>query len=830
MSSKVKSKTSRSRKSAKSQRIQVRRLTEPAQSYGPAMSRSILPGRWQINAGIFLLFILGTLALYWRDLGIGFFMIDDYGYVTDDPWIKGITLTNLRHILFSTHFANYSPVHLLSYLLDYMIAGLNPLAYHLSSNIWAGAIAGCVFLVALALTGRPIIAVVAATLFVVHPAHVEVIAWVSSRKDLVAAAFTLLSFLAYLCYRREGDKAYWWYGASVFLFLLGVAGKLSVATFPAVLLALDLFVEKRPLKGSLLDKVPYLVVGLVIALGAASAQPPTGNRPDPYVLAAALFQNLWLLTGFGSYVVFHVPPDPHKGMVLQFLAGALLLGAFAAPLLLRRRAPLTMTLIYWILFGLIPAQVLSFVHPVADRYLFFPSVAFVILIAWWAIVIGEHYGRGAVIASAVLLLLATVLWGRATMDYLSEWQDPRSVWYKAAQKSSDPDVYHMLGAQYLNLSQRLGAKPRGDRLSEKEARRLAAAIWERNPQLPALLAEWDRGQRGGPVEDVFQRHLWTLAWDAFETSLHAKGTRAIPALIYRRGVLLLDRGDLPGARKEFLAALDENKRSTVTTAREDVLCYNSLGDVASKEEDYREALRWYRMAEDEQRRADGSWVKGIDKSRERAEGIVALLPGSKAAPGKPDDPEACYFLAVRYLDAADKLGATPGGAPLPQDKAERLANDVWSSDPRLQPLLSEWKAGQHGGTVEKALQDNLRTLAWDLLERGLRTKGDRPMASLYFRRGMVLGVRGNLDGARKEFLAALDDASRETDINVQHEVIVVSHDALGVLAQTGGDYREALRWFQMAEQEQASFGGRWVADISAKRKHMEELAAKSQAP
>jgi len=821
MSLKVKSKTGRNKKSEKSRRDQVRRLTEPADSYGPTMSRPILPGGWQVNTAMFLLLMLGTLALYWRDLGIGFFMVDDYGYVTDDPWIKGITLTNLRHILFTPHFANYSPVHLLSYLLDHTIAGLNPLAYHLSSNIWAGVVAGCVFLVALALTGRRMIAVAAATLFVVHPAHVEAIAWISSRKDLVAAAFTLLSFLAYLCYRREGDKAYWWYGASVFLFLLGVAGKLSVATFPAVLLALDLFVEKRPLKRSLLDKVPFFVVGVVIALGAASVQPPTGNRPDAYVLATALLQNLWLLTGFGSYVVFHVPPDPTRGMALQFPAAVLLLAVFAAPLLLRRRAPLTMTLIYWILFGLIPAQVLAFVHPVADRYLFFPSVALVILIAWWAILIGEQRGGRWVMASAVLLLLATVLWGRATIVYLSEWQDPRSVWYKAVQKSSDADVYHMLGAQYLNLAQRLGAKPRGDRLPENQARRLAAIVWEKDPQLPALLAEWTKGQRGGQVEEVFQRHLRTLAWDAFENSLHAKGTRAIPPLYYRRGTLLLDRGDLQGARKEFLDSLDENKRWTVTTAREYVLCYNALGDVASKEEDYREALRWYRMAEDEQRKAGGTWVTGIDKSRERMEGIVALLPGSSAAPGKPDDPEACYFLAVRYLDAAEKLGVTP----LPQGKAERLANDVWSTDPRLQPLLSEWKAGQRGGPVEKAFQENLRTLAWDLLERGLRTKGDRPMASLYFRRGMVLGVRGNLDGARKEFLAALDEASRETDIDAQHEVIVVSHDALGVLAWTASDYREALRWFRMAEEEQTRFGGRWVPDISTKRQKMETLSA-----
>ena len=123
MSLKVKSKMGRNKKSEKSRRDQVRRLTEPAGCYSPTMSRPILPGGWQVNTAMFLLLMIGTLALYWSDLRIGFFIIDDYGYVTDDPWIKGITLTNLRHILFTPHFANYSPVHLLSYLLDHTIAG-----------------------------------------------------------------------------------------------------------------------------------------------------------------------------------------------------------------------------------------------------------------------------------------------------------------------------------------------------------------------------------------------------------------------------------------------------------------------------------------------------------------------------------------------------------------------------------------------------------------------------------------------------------------------------------------------------------------------------------
>ena len=79
-------------------------------------------------------------------------------------------------------------------MLDHAIAGLNAHAFHLSSNLWAGVVAGFVYLVALALTQHRRTAIAAAALFVVHPVHVEAIAWISSRKDLVAAAFVLPAF------------------------------------------------------------------------------------------------------------------------------------------------------------------------------------------------------------------------------------------------------------------------------------------------------------------------------------------------------------------------------------------------------------------------------------------------------------------------------------------------------------------------------------------------------------------------------------------------------------------------------------------------------------
>ena len=600
-----------------------RKRLEPKTS---EMSQPLLPGSWHTNLITFLLLTIATLALYAGDLRLGFFKIDDQQYVVNNPWIRGVTIENLRHILTTSYFVNYSPLHLLSYMLDHALAGLNAFAFHLSSNIWAGLVAGFVFLVALALTGRQTVAVTAGALFVVHPAHVEAIAWISSRKDLVAAALALPSLLAYLRYRQGGTTAKRWYVVSVLLFLLAVAGKLSVATFPAVFLAHDLFVERRPLKRSLLDKVPFLVAVGMIALVVASAQPSTGVHPSPDGLLAALVQNIWLLTGFGTYVIYRTPFGS-TSLLFQLISVAILIAIFVAPLLISRRVPVATVLIYWILFTLIPSQILSFAYPVADRYLFFPSVAAAVLIAWGLTTMGERLGRQGSIGAIITLVALGSMWARTTIAYVSEWRDPRSVWYPASAKSSDALVFYNLGWQYLDISAGLGKSARKPRPSEADLQRLASAIWESDPRLPALLSEWSQGQRSGAIETEFQHHLRTLAQQGFDSALSVKGRHILPDLYLRRGLLILDQDDLQGARGEFLAAVEEASRSSFTEGRQEVLVnsYNNLGIVAWRQTNYSEALHWLRLAEEEQTRSGSNWVPDLTANRKRLEAIIATL-------------------------------------------------------------------------------------------------------------------------------------------------------------------------------------------------------------
>src|SRR5438477_6098000 len=148
---------------------------------------------WFWHAGAILLLLAINLFLYFRTLPIGFLSVDDPDYVQNNRLIENFSRANLKTIVTKPYQANYAPANLLSYSVDVAAAhGKNPWAIHLSNVLWHGLAALGVYLLAFALRGEIVTATAAALLFLAHPAHVEVVAWISSRKDLVATAFGAL--------------------------------------------------------------------------------------------------------------------------------------------------------------------------------------------------------------------------------------------------------------------------------------------------------------------------------------------------------------------------------------------------------------------------------------------------------------------------------------------------------------------------------------------------------------------------------------------------------------------------------------------------------------
>jgi 4-amino-4-deoxy-L-arabinose transferase-like glycosyltransferase len=585
---------------------------------------SVLPGPWQLNVGIVCLCVLTTAALYAADLHLGFFRIDDPQYVLANPWIRGVTWEHIRQILSDPYYLNYSPLHLFSYMLDHAIAGFNAYAFHLSSNLWAGTVACFVYLVALTLTQHRPTAIAAVLLFVVYPVHVEAVAWISSRKDLIAAAFVLPSLLAYLKYRQRGAIA--WYLASLLLFLLGLLGKLSVVAFPAVLVSLDLFIERRPLSLSIADKIPFVLLAVLAAVAVQHAQPGTGAQPDISMRATSFAQGMSLLTGLGNYVLYRVPPA--NGNALAQLAGAIfLLALFVFPLLLRKRYPLTAVLIYWILFTYLPTQVLPFSYPVTDRYLFLPSVGATILIAWLVFRATDHLPKWNVAAASALVAVVSLVWLNKTVDYLSEWQDPRSVWFAAIRKSNDSHVYYELGWEYLDKSASFGAGRRNPALPVEQAKQFAALVWKNDSRLQELLSELSDDQHNGPAENAFREYLQAQAAENFGDAVAKKGEHLMPDLFLSRGVLFVDKGDMQSAKKEFLAGLNEASQLPSPEARQEALitCHYNLAVAEQGLQNAEQALSWIRMAEQEQDQLGRTVVPGLTENRQKLESKMATI-------------------------------------------------------------------------------------------------------------------------------------------------------------------------------------------------------------
>jgi hypothetical protein len=484
------------------------------------LSQSACVEKWWRHAIVLLCLLAGNLALYQGAVDLGFLSVDDPDYVVNNPYIERLSRTNLEFILTQPYTANYAPANLLSYALDVAVAGgKSARAIHFSSVLWHGAVVCLVYVLAFTIRRKLLTATAAAALFLVHPAHVEVVAWLSSRKDLVATAFAVLSMSCYLLYRRgvghapadtaeskpaalshgarkpagsrKGSRkpaaptapmaargvsrpatgqpapaakprlillppASWWYAGSLVAFLVASSAKQSVLLLPAVMLAWDLLVEKRRRWTLVADKVAFAVIAAFFGWMTWNAQPPTRQVFSPFILAGTEWSNLWLLTGLGQYVLYRPAP---KGADWGVASQVLIIGAavlvWTAPLLYLRFRQPTRAALGYWIL-------ISMVPPMVLNFLVPITDRYLFLPSVGVCILLADFTVGAAGLSRAfrtigLILLAGVglAWTVKTATYLAEWHDPRSVWYGAQLKTRNSEVSRFLGEVYHEAGDRI---------------------------------------------------------------------------------------------------------------------------------------------------------------------------------------------------------------------------------------------------------------------------------------------------------------------------------------------------------------------------------------
>jgi tetratricopeptide (TPR) repeat protein len=280
--------------------------------------------------------MLITLVCFSSAIRNDFTNWDDVDYVTQNSLVKSLSWENIKAI-FTTKsvMGNYHPLAMLSLAIDYHFNTLMPHGYHVTSIVIHLLTVALVFFFVQLLTKQPIISFMVALLFGIHPMHVESVAWVAERKDVLYVFFYFAALVAYMYYIKTNTRKVLYFVLTFLLFAFSVLSKAQAVTLPVVLLLIDYYSSRKFDKNTWLEKIPFFILAICMGWVAVSAQKETGaikDVPNNPLFERVLFAGYsfldygWKLIWPGSLSAYYPYPDkpfPVIFYVAPFVALAL---------------------------------------------------------------------------------------------------------------------------------------------------------------------------------------------------------------------------------------------------------------------------------------------------------------------------------------------------------------------------------------------------------------------------------------------------------------------------------------------------------------------------
>ena len=408
------------------------------------MDRGYCPIKFLIS--LFLIVI--TFAVFWQVNRHEFVNYDDNVYILENHHVQaGLTVKGVGWAFTSFYASNWHPLTWLSHMLDCELFGLNPKWHHLTNLIFHLANTVLLFLLLNRMTGALWKSAFVGILFALHPLHVESVAWVAERKDVLSTFFWMLTLWAYIRYFEQPGLGK--YIITLLLFMSGLMSKPMLVTLPLVLLMLDYWPLDRlkhlsssntsittpwiPIAFRLvLEKIPLIVLAAASSAITIFAQQqgntvmslealPLGMRVANALVSYVTY--IWKTIRPVGLAVFYPHPDMHAICKVAG-AGSLLLCIFIIVLCSARRRPYLA--VGWLWYFITLAPVIGLVQvgaqAMADRYTYIPIIGLFIIIAWGIpdILASWRYKKQILIISTGLVIsTVTVL----TFFQLQNWKN-----------------------------------------------------------------------------------------------------------------------------------------------------------------------------------------------------------------------------------------------------------------------------------------------------------------------------------------------------------------------------------------------------------------------
>ncbi len=524
-------------------------------------------------------------AVFWPVLGAGFLTFDDEMYVTAQPRVReGLTREGARWALAAVEGGGWHPLTWMSHMLDVSLFGMNPGRHHLVSLLLHAAAAVLLFAALGLMTGRLWPGFLAAALFAVHPLHVESVAWVAERKDVLSGLFWALALLAYGFFARRPSAAR--YLVVILAMVLGLMSKAMAVTLPLILLLLDWWPLGRfaangrfPWGPRLLEKTPLMALSAASGIVALLIQARAGALPglDPLPAwrrlagaAGGYVFYLWKTIWPSKLAVLYPYADASPPAAWTPAAASLLILATVLAVRAARRLPYLTFGWLWYVVTLLPVVGLVQVgrQAVADRYTYIPLTGIFIAAAWG---LGRAGGLPGFRRITAVLLSAGMLAGlaAAARRQAAFWKDDLALYDHALAVTS---------GNYMILLNRGIALARLGRLAESEEDLRKALRYEPDLRwahyhLGLILAATGRYDEavthlqvaaGAMPKDAEVRYQLSEALASAGRVDEARASLELTLeldprddrAVYRLGMLLSEMGDLEGAVARFREALD----------------------------------------------------------------------------------------------------------------------------------------------------------------------------------------------------------------------------------------------------------------------------------
>ena len=561
-----------------------------------------------------ILLFLGTCAVYSQVYQFDYLDWDDNAYVVMNPAIEGFTPENIVWAFRNEHVYNFHPLTWLSFMLDVELFGRSAIVFHVVNVVLHTVNVLLLFALMRLLTKDVWRGAFVAAIFAIHPLHVESVAWISERKDVLTTLFGLLCLLAYVRYVRAARWKWMWYLMTVLAFALALLAKQTLITLPFVLLLLDWWPLRRTdptpsedpseeeAEGSswlqlVLEKIPLFVLTIAFCVVVVLVQKP-GVDVANYAVHSPVVRGANAVLCYALYLKKAVWPFdlcafyPHPGETISRVAAGisaiLLLAITVLCVTSRQQRPYLMIGWFWFLGTLVPMIGLVQVgeQQMADRNMYFPMIGLTIMVAWLIPDLLPRQLQVTVLPTATAVLLC--VFGLVAFFQVGYWQDGVSLFQRTIDLTSNNYVAHnALGG--AKRSQAFTARAQAMAVENPQLERLSQVL------LDEATTQFERALKINPEYADAYLNLANLKRDTGDLLAADTFYRNARQLRPEDPQILTDFGEMLLTQQRFDEALPILQEA-VKLAPYFPDAHNALGRVLAEKGDTKGALREFAMA------------------------------------------------------------------------------------------------------------------------------------------------------------------------------------------------------------------------------------------